>query len=65
MQLTPQGEWLQLYVASKDAHQVEVREAQGKSGRFDYLVQGVHKGYEDYQVIRDRKQVASAAPASR
>jgi len=25
----------------------------GKSGEFDYLVQGVRKGFEDHQVIRD------------
>jgi hypothetical protein len=55
VQLTPVGEWLQLYVVEKGAQQFIVREANGKSGRFDYLVQGVRKGYENHQVIRDKK----------
>ena len=50
--LTPLGEWLQLYVVEKSTRRIVVREAQGKSGRFDYLVQGIRKGYEDFQVIR-------------
>jgi hypothetical protein len=53
--LTPLGEWLQLYVVQKSTQQIIVREAGGKSGQFDYLVQGVRKGYENYQVIRDRE----------
>jgi len=32
-----------------------VREATGQSGTFDYVINGVRKGYEDYQVIRDAK----------
>ena len=55
VQLTPQGEWLQLYVVRKTASQIVVREATGKSGSFDYLVQGVRKGYENHSVIRDRQ----------
>jgi len=53
--LTPLGEWLQLYVAEKTPARLVVREGSGKSGRFDYLIQGVRKGYEDYEVIRDRR----------
>jgi len=53
--LAPVGEWLQLYVAEKSPGRLAVREASGKGGRFDYLVQGVRKGYENYQVIRDRR----------
>lgn len=55
VQLTPVGEWLQLYVVEKGTEQIVVREANGKNGEFDYLVQGVRKGYEDYQVIRDNE----------
>lgn len=55
VQLTPLGEWLQLYVAQKSAKQLIVREASGKSGQFDYLVQGIRKGFEDHQVIRDKE----------
>jgi hypothetical protein len=54
VQLTPVGEWLQLYVVEKGTQRIIVREANGKNGQFDYLVQGVRKGYEDYQVIRDK-----------
>jgi hypothetical protein len=55
VQLTPAGEWLQLYVVEKGTQRIVVREANGKNGQFDYLVQGVRKGYEDYQVIRDKE----------
>ena len=50
----PSGQWLQLYVVDATTRQVTVREAQGKSGQFDYLVQGVRSGYENYQPIRPR-----------
>jgi len=55
VQLTPLGEWLQLYVVQKNTKQLIVREAQGKSGQFDYLVQGVRKGYENHRVIQDKQ----------
>lgn len=54
IQLTPRGEWLQLYVVELNTRQSVVREAQGKSGGFDYLIQGVRKGYEHYQAIRTK-----------
>ena len=52
VQLTPNGEWLQLYVVEKDARHLVIREASGKSGQFDYFVQGVRLGFEDHEVIR-------------
>ena len=52
VQLTPRGEWLQLYVVELDTAQLVVREAQGKSGAFDYLIQGVRRGSEPHEVIR-------------
>lgn len=55
VQLTPLGEWLQLYVVQKSAKQLIVREASGKSGQFNYLVQGIRKGFENHQVIRDKE----------
>jgi len=55
VQLTPVGECLQLYVVEKGTQRVVVREANGKNGEFDYLIQGVRKGYENYQVIRDKE----------
>ena len=54
VQLTPLGEWLQLYVMERSTTRIVVREANGKDGRFDYLVQGVRKGYEDYQAVQER-----------
>lgn len=55
VQLTPLGGWLQLYVIEKSTQQIIIREAKGKNGQFDYIVQGVRKGYEDHQVIREKK----------
>ena len=55
VQLTPRGEWLQLYVVELDTAQIVVREAQGKSGEFDYLVHGVRRGYEQHEVIRTKR----------
>jgi len=56
VQLTPVGEWLQLYVVEKGTQRIIVREVNGKNGQFDYLVQGVRKGYENHQVIQERRQ---------
>jgi hypothetical protein len=53
--LTPRGEWLQLYAVELSTTQCVVREAQGKSGSFDYLVHGIRKGHEDHQVIREKR----------
>jgi hypothetical protein len=55
VQLTPRGEWLQLYVVELDTAQLIVREAQGKSGAFDYLIQGVRRGSEQHEVIRTKR----------
>jgi len=61
--LTPVGQWLQLYVVEKAPGRLFVREASGKSGQFDYLVQGIRKGYEDYQVIREKHPQPDPEPA--
>lgn len=55
VQLTPRGEWLQLYVVELDTARLVVREAQGKSGAFDYLIHGVRRGYEQHEVIRTKR----------
>ena len=52
VQLTPIGEWLQLYVVELSPRRLVVRETQGKDGRFFYLIQGVRKGYECFQPVR-------------
>ncbi|MEM4402440.1 MAG: hypothetical protein QW376_08195 [Candidatus Caldarchaeum sp.] len=53
VQLTPVGEWLQLYVVELSPQKLVVREAQGKSGKFFYLVQGVRKGFEGFQAVQE------------
>jgi hypothetical protein len=58
VQLTPLGEWLQLYVVEKSPKRIIVHEANGKSGQFDYLVMGIRKGYENHQVIQLKQGMA-------
>jgi hypothetical protein len=58
VQLTPRGQWLQLYTADVSASRLVIEEAQGRSGEFDYLIQGVRRGFGDRPVIRER----AAAP---
>ncbi len=53
--LTARGAWLQLYVVELDTAQIVVREAQGQSGAFDYLIHGVRRGYEQHEVIRTKR----------
>jgi hypothetical protein len=55
VQLTPRGEWLQLYVVELDTAQLVVREAQGKNGAFDYFICGVRRGYEQHEVLRTKR----------
>ncbi|MBK5258914.1 MAG: hypothetical protein JJE51_04920 [Thermoanaerobaculia bacterium] len=53
VQLTPVGSWGQLYVAGKSPEKLVIRIAEGGVDlEFDYLVQGVRKGYLDYKVER-------------
>ena len=54
IQLTPRGAWLQLYTVELDTAQIIVREAQGKDGEFDYLLQGVREGHEKHQPIQEK-----------
>ncbi len=55
VQLTPRSEWLQLSVVQVNTKQIIIEEAQGKSGQFDYLIQGVRKGYEHHEAVQERK----------
>ncbi len=53
VQLTPQGEWSQLFVAEMSPDRLVVRDAAGGGGiEFSFLIQGVRKGYADYRVER-------------
>lgn len=56
VQLTPRGAWLQLYATSVTVAKVTVREAEGRNGKFDYLVQGIRLGYENTPVLRERRK---------
>lgn len=53
-QLTPRGEWLQLYVGELTTRQIVVREALGKNGQFDHFIQGVRIGYEHHKAIQEK-----------
>jgi hypothetical protein len=53
--LSPLDEWLQLYVIEKSTKRIVVGEARGKNGRFDYLLQGIRKGNENYQAVNITK----------
>jgi hypothetical protein len=54
VQLTPSGSWGQLYIAEKTPGRLVVRTAPGTADlEFDYWVQGVRKGYLDFQVERE------------
>ena len=55
IQLTPRGQWLQLYAAQLTTSQLIVQEAQGKSGEFDYFIQGLRKGHEHHEVIQEKE----------
>ncbi len=53
VQLTPLGSWGQLYVAEKTPSRIVVRVPPGSADlEFNYFVQGVRKGYLNYQVKR-------------
>jgi hypothetical protein len=51
-QLTPREKWLELFIASLTNGELEVNEAQGRDGKFDYFVQGIRKGFADFQPVR-------------
>jgi predicted acyltransferase (DUF342 family) len=54
-QITPLEECNGLYVVEKTPERIVVKELMSGSSnaRFDYLIQGVRKGYEDFEPIRD------------
>ncbi len=53
VQLTPIGAPGQLYIASRSPEKLVIKVAEGTSDlEFDYLVQGIRKGYLDFQAER-------------
>lgn len=56
VQLTAVGKAGQLFVAEKSAEKLVIKVAEGSEDlEFDYLVQGIRKGYLDYEVERENK----------
>jgi hypothetical protein len=55
-QVTPTSDTAGLYVANKSPRQIVVREINGGkgNGKFEFLVNGVRKGFEDKPVIVDK-----------
>jgi hypothetical protein len=54
VQLTAVGGWSQVYVAEKTPQRLVIKVANNSPDlNFDYLVQGVRKGYLDYETERD------------
>ena len=51
---TPVGAFGQVYVASRTPQEVVIKTASGAPDvEFDYFVQGVRKGYLDYEIVRE------------
>ena len=56
VQLTSVGKYGQLFVAEKSPSKLVIKVAEGTEDlEFDYLVQGIRKGYLDYKVERENK----------
>jgi hypothetical protein len=54
VQLTARGRPLQLFVTELTTDRLVVHEANGASGSFDYLIQGIQRGTSGYQSVRVR-----------
>ena len=53
VQLTPLGGWSRLYVAEKSHRRLVIRDLNGQaSGEFDFLVQGVRRGFGGHLPVR-------------
>ncbi len=53
VQVTPLGGWSGLYVAEMTPARLVVRDAEARDGvEFSFLVQGVRKGYANFEVVR-------------
>ena len=58
--LTPRGQWADLYVESVTSREIVVRSAPGAplDATFDYMVMGLHVGYEEAPAVRPRTRDA-------
>ncbi len=62
VQLTPLGAWSRLYVAETSPRRLVVMSADaavGEGAEFSFLVQGVRKGYENFEVERPSAAIGS------
>ncbi|MEA3358673.1 MAG: hypothetical protein U9R17_04610 [Thermodesulfobacteriota bacterium] len=58
VQVTPLGDCPGLFVQEKTPNRIIIRESQGgkSSIRFDYLVMGIRRGFENHKVIQEKAQ---------
>ena len=58
VQVTPLGDCFDLFVQEKTLDRIIIRESQGgkSSIRFDYLVMGIRRGFENHKVIQEKAQ---------
>lgn len=63
VQRSPVGRWLQLYISEQTPTHIVVGEATGQNSKFNYLINGVLKGYEDYQEVRDTAKTGIVFPS--
>jgi hypothetical protein len=60
VQLTPVGEFAQMAVFSQDLNQIVVRST--REVTFHYLVQGVRRAFNDWQVVAEGQEFRPASP---
>jgi hypothetical protein len=60
VQVTPRADCNGLFVAEITTTSIIVKELQGGTSniQFDYMINGIRKGYSDYQVVRDSAELA-------
>jgi hypothetical protein len=59
VQVTPRGDCNGLYVAEVTTTHIVVKELQGgaSNARFDFFINGVRSGYQDFQVLVDTDEL--------
>jgi hypothetical protein len=67
VQLTPTSDCKGLYIVSKSPTELVVNELNGgtSDATFDYLVNGVRNGYEEFQPIRDKQEMPERGDLAR
>jgi hypothetical protein len=67
VQVTPTSECKGLYIVNKSPTEFVVKELSGgtSDATFDYHVNGVRKGYEDFQPIRDKQEMPESGELAR